>query len=55
MLPFEMQKRAAAHYAHRSMEIIRGHRNEWAIDPYAWDHEAGIVLTARYACCRCAD
>lgn len=42
---FEMQRRAASHYARVRREIMAGQRNEWAIDAYAWDHDAGIVLT----------
>lgn len=36
--------RIQAHYA-KHASAIEGRRSEWAIDPYAWDHDAGIVLT----------
>jgi hypothetical protein len=43
--PFEMQRRAAAHYRRCARAVLLGGRNEWAIDAYAWDHDAGIVMT----------
>lgn len=33
------------HYARHNSAILAAPRNHWAIDAYAWDHEAGIRLT----------
>jgi hypothetical protein len=49
MVPAEVDLRARfnrvrAHYRKHEAAITAS-RDEWAIDPYAWDHEAGIVLT----------
>lgn len=38
-------QRIAAHYSRHQAAILAAGRNEWGIDPYAWDHEAGIRLT----------
>ena len=37
--------RIRRHYAAYQHAILSAPANVWAIDPYAWDHEAGIFLT----------
>jgi len=37
--------RIRAHYKHHEIVIARAGASDWGIDPYAWDHDAGIVLT----------
>lgn len=37
--------RIRAFYKANDEAILRAGRREWGIDPYAWDSEAGIVLT----------
>lgn len=39
---FERIKR---HYRDNLPAIVSGGANGWGIDPYAWDHEAGISMT----------
>lgn len=33
------------HYRRNTTRIYAGGRNNWGIDAYAWDHQAGITLT----------
>lgn len=37
-------QRIRAHYARHGAELTTC-RSDWAIDPYAWDHDTGIVMT----------
>lgn len=38
-------ERIRAHYRHNEMAIHQAGASEWGIDPYAWDHDAGIQMT----------
>jgi very-short-patch-repair endonuclease len=33
------------HYRRNTMAIYRAGRNDWGLDPYAWEHDAGIILS----------
>jgi hypothetical protein len=33
------------HYRRNCSDIMQAGQSDWGIDPYAWDHEAGIRLT----------
>lgn len=37
--------RIRAHYKHNEMAIHQAGASSWGIDPYAWDHDAGIRMT----------
>lgn len=38
-------ERIRAHYKHNEKAIHQAGANDWGIDPYAWDSDAGIELT----------
>lgn len=38
-------ERIRAHYRHNAMAIHQAGASEWGIDPYAWDHDAGIKMS----------
>lgn len=43
--PFEVQKRARKFWGRVGHVVLSHRRDEFAIDPYAWDQEGGIWLT----------
>lgn len=45
MLPFEVQRRAAAFYSRFARGIMSTPANEWSTDAYAWDFDGGIWLS----------